>query len=61
MRTFLVSLMTLASLLGLASVTHSHVGDQVYFFHELLDEDLDRIDLNDGSVEDWYEVSASPR
>ena len=38
MRTFLVSLMTLASLLGLASVTHSHVGDQVCFFHELLDE-----------------------
>ena len=60
MRTFLVSLMTLASLLGLASVTHSHVGDQVCFFHELLDEDLDRIDLTDGSVEDWLEIVGEP-
>ena len=60
MRTFPVSLMTLASLLGLASVTHSHVGDQVYFFHELRDEDLDHIDLTDGSVEDWLEVVGEP-
>ena len=38
----------------------AHIGDQVYPFFELLDEDLHRIDLTDGSVEDWLEVVGEP-
>ena len=60
MRTCLVALLTLAPLLGIAPVTHAHVGDQIYPFFELLDEDLGRIDLTDGSVEDWLEVIGEP-
>ena len=60
MRTCLVSLLTLAPLLALATVTQAHIGDQVYFFYELRDEDLDRIDLTDGSVGDWIEVIGEP-
>ena len=60
MRTCRISLTTLATLLALASVTHAHIGDEIYPFYELLDEDLDRIDLTDGSVEDWYDVLGEP-
>ena len=56
----LVALLTLAPLLGPASVTHAHVGDEIYFFYELLDEDLHRIDLTDASVEDWLDVLGEP-
>ena len=54
MRVCLIPLLALAPLLGLTSITDAHTGDQVYLFYELLDEDLDRIDLTDGSIEDWY-------
>ena len=61
MRARLIRLLTLAALLGLTHpVVHAHVGDEIYPFHELLDEDLDRIDLTDGSVEDWLEVVGEP-
>ena len=56
MRTFLVLLAALTPLPGLAPAVHAHIGDQIYPFFELLDEDLDRIDLTDGSVEDWHDV-----
>ncbi len=60
MLTFLVPLLTLAPLPGLASAVHAHIGDEIYPFYELLDEDLERIDLTDGSVEDWIEVVGEP-
>ena len=60
MRTFLVSLVALAPLLGLATASHAHVGDEIYFFYELRDADLERIDLTDGSVDDWLEVVGEP-
>ena len=53
-------LLTLVPILGLADAAHAHIGDQIYPFYELLDEDLDRIDLTDGSVEDWIEVIGEP-
>ncbi len=53
-------LLTLIPLLGLASAAHAHIGDEIYPFYELLDEDLDQIDLADGSVEDWLEVIGEP-
>ena len=43
-----------------ASSANAHIGDEIYPFFELLDEDLDRIDLTDGSVEDWLEVIGEP-
>ncbi len=55
-----LALLTFAPLLGSASATHAHVGDQIYPIFELLDEDLDRIDLTDGSVDDWIEVVGEP-
>ena len=60
MGTRLISLLTLTSLLGSGPAAHAHVGDQIYPFYELLDEDLDRIALTDGSVEDWVEVVGEP-
>ncbi len=60
MHSLIVSLLTLATLLGLASAVHAHIGDEIYPFYELLDEDLHRIDLTDGSVEDWYDVLGEP-
>ncbi len=60
MHTRLISLLTLAAFLGLAPAAHAHVGDEIYPFLELLDEDLERIDLTDGSVEDWLEVLGEP-
>ena len=60
MRTRLLFLLTQAASLGIAPVAHAHVGDEIYPFFELLDEDLDRIDLTDGSVEDWLEVIGEP-
>ena len=60
MRTCLVALLTLAPLLGIAPAAHAHIGDQIYPIFELLDEDLHRIDLTDGSIEDWYDVLGEP-
>ena len=55
MRVFPFSLLALLPLVP-AGLVHAHIGDQIYPFFELLDEDLHRIDLTDGSVEDWHEV-----
>ena len=60
MRPRFISLLNLAACLGLSPVAHAHVGDQIYPFFELHDEDLDRIDLTDGSVEDWLEIIGEP-
>ena len=54
------NLCLLTLVLGLAPAAHAHIGDEVYLFYELLDEDLDRIDLTDGSVEDWLEGPPEP-
>ena len=60
MRTWLTSLLILATLLAVAPAAHAHIGDEIYPFFELLDEDMARIDLTDGSVEDWLEVVGEP-
>ena len=60
MRMSLLSLLALLLPLVPASITHAHIGDEIYLFYELLDEDLHRIDLTDGSVEDWLEVVGEP-
>ena len=60
MRYRIISLLTLVAILGPATVAHAHVGDEIYPFYELLDHDLHRIDLTDGSVDDWLEVIGEP-
>ena len=59
MRPLLLCLLTLLPLVP-AGTAHAHVGDEIYPFYELLDEDLHRIDLADGSVEDWHDVLGEP-
>ena len=39
-----------------ASVASAHIGTRVFPFYELTDEMLERIDIHDGSVEEWYQV-----
>ena len=56
----LLTLLLLPLPLVAPGAAHAHIGDQVYPFFELPDEDLDRIDLTDGSVEDWSEVIGEP-
>ncbi len=60
MRVPLVPLLAQSLALGLVPDAHAHIGDEIYPFYELLDEDLHRIDLTDGSVEDWYDVLGEP-
>ncbi len=60
MHTRLITLLTLAAFPGHAPGAHAHVGDEIYPFFELLDEDMARIDLTDGSVDDWLEVIGEP-
>lgn len=44
----------------LASNASAHMGDRVFPIIELSDEDLAKIDIDDGSVEDWIEVVGEP-
>ncbi len=60
MRTCHLGLLTLAALLGTAPAAHAHIGDEIYPLYELLDEDLQHIDLTDGSVEDWHDILGEP-
>ena len=48
-------------LVGMASVTGAHVGERVIPIYELSDEDLVRIDLKDGSVEEWKDIIGDPQ
>lgn len=44
----------------LVSTTWAHIGDQLVYIFELTDEDLIRIDLHDGSVDDWQDIVGDP-
>ncbi|MCY3737478.1 MAG: hypothetical protein OXG13_13805 [Gemmatimonadaceae bacterium] len=50
----------LVTLLALLSSAYAHMGDEIYPIYQLLDEDLDQIDLTDGSVDDWLDVLGEP-
>lgn len=45
---------------GLTATAHAHVGTRLFPIIELTDEDLARIDLHDGSVDDWRDVVGEP-
>lgn len=60
MKNALLALEVAGLLLGIASPVQAHVGDRVIPIFELTDEDLEWIDLHDGSVEDWQEVIGEP-
>ena len=40
----------------LAGVAEAHSGNRVYPFYELTDEMLEKIDLHDGLIDEWYEI-----
>ena len=46
--------------LGLATSSGAHLGDRVYPVTYLSDEMLERIDLKDGLVDEWYELVGEP-
>ena len=52
--------LSLALILAGTTRASAHFGDEIYFFYELRDEDVARIDVTDGSVEDWLEVVGEP-
>jgi hypothetical protein len=45
---------------GLAGRAEAHIGDRLYPFYELTEEDVARIDLRDVSVADWEAVIGEP-
>ncbi|MBT4498037.1 MAG: hypothetical protein HOC74_09970 [Gemmatimonadetes bacterium] len=50
----------LAAVLFTAHGALGHVGDRIYPFFEITDEQLAEIDLHDGSVEDWETIFGEP-
>ena len=50
----------LGLLLSLAMSAGAHVGDRVYPIAYLSDETLEEIRLDDGSVDEWYELVGEP-
>ena len=50
----------LGLLLSLAMSADAHVGDRVYPIAYLSDEMLERIDLEDGLVDEWYDLVGEP-
>ena len=51
---------TFGLLLSLAMSAGAHVGDRVYPIAYLSDEMLQKIDLKDGLVDEWYELVGEP-
>ena len=51
---------TLCLILGLATSAGAHSGERLYPIPELTDEMLARIQLDDGSVEEWYDLVGEP-
>ena len=51
---------TLCLLLALATSAGAHSGERLYPIPELTDEMLERIQLNDGSAEEWYDLVGEP-
>ena len=45
-----------AYVIGGVICTEAHMGDRVYPIHEISDDDLMRIDVSDGSLDEWEEI-----
>ena len=43
-------------LLILAGMAQAHSGNRLYPFYELTDEMLEKIDIHDGFIDEWYEI-----
>ena len=52
--------LTAVLIAAFASATWAHIGDELIYIYELTDEDLIRIDLHDGSVNDWQDLIGEP-
>ena len=42
--------------MAMAAMAEAHSGTRLYPFYQLTDEMLEKIDLHDGSIDEWYEV-----
>lgn len=60
MRPGLIAIEIAGLLLGFNRDTWAHMGDRVFPIFELTEEEFARIDISDGSVEDWLEVVGEP-
>ena len=46
--------------IGLLAQAEAHSGDRLFPIPELTDEMLEKIQLDDGSVEEWYDLAVEP-
>lgn len=60
MRWLLKATVIAGLLANLTGIAWAHMGDKVFPIVELTDAELARIDITDGSVEDWLEVVGEP-
>ena len=60
MKPLLIIIGIVALLLGLIRNSGAQQSDRVYPIIELTDEDVARIDMKDGSIEDWLKVVGEP-
>ncbi len=51
---------TLCLMLALATSAGAHSGERLYPIPELTDDMLERIQLNDGSADEWYDLVGEP-
>ena len=49
-------IMSFFVVLIMIGVAEAHSGDRLYPFYELTDEMLEKIDLHDGLIDEWYEI-----
>ena len=60
MRRFILFFLILGLGIGLPSDAFAHIGDNVYLFFEIADEDLEEFDFTDGTIEEWEEIVGEP-
>ena len=60
MKPLLIAVGVAGLVLGQVGYSWAHVGDRVYPIFELTDEDVARIDVKDGSIDDWLDVVGAP-
>ena len=60
MRRFILFFLILGLVMGFSSNASAHIGDTVYLFFEIADEDLEEFDFTDGTIEEWEEIVGEP-
>jgi hypothetical protein len=60
MRTFSMALIAIGLAYYSTGSASAHIGEEIYLLFEVSEADLAKIDLRDGSVDDWEEVFGEP-